>query len=120
MRNYFTYKELSCPCCGVNGFKPKTLARFNKMRELADFGMPMTSGYRCAAYNTACGYTQTHATGQAGDVAVSHKQADRLLELAYIVGFTGKGVKQKGSKRFLHFDDLPEAAGRPRPHIWSY
>ena len=119
-KNYFTEKELSCACCGVNNFNLGTLLKFNKMREMANFSIPMTSGYRCEKYNKINGYTQTHATGQAGDVGVSHKKALMLIDLAFTVGFTGIGVKQKGSSRFLHFDDLPEAEGRPRPHIWSY
>lgn len=118
--NYFTEKELSCPCCGVNGFKKDTLKRLNLLRAAVGFPMPMTSGYRCEAYNKFKGYTQTHATGQAGDFGLTHRQAFLVLATAAIYGFTGIGVKQKGKARFLHLDDLPEAFGRPRPHVWSY
>lgn len=123
-KNYFTEKELSCPCCGQNKFNPGTLKKFNAMREEAGFGMNMTSGYRCEAYNEANGYTQTHATGQAGDVRCSHKEAFILNDLAPKYGFTGIGSKQKGDtgRRFMHFDDLEEdlSKNRPRPHLWSY
>lgn len=120
-KNYFSERELSCPCCGVNGFKPETLARFNALREEVGEALPMTSGYRCAAYNTACGFTQTHATGQAGDLGVSYITAFYVLKEAPKLGFTGIGIKQKGDKRFIHLDDLsPIPATRPRPHIWSY
>ena len=119
--NYFTDEELSCPCCGVNGFKVGTLIRFNKLRGEVGSPMNMTSGYRCEAYNTLKGYTQTHATGQAGDIACSHAQAFEILARAKAHGFTGIGVKQKGKQRFLHLDDLEEdLPKRPRPHVWSY
>lgn len=118
--NYFNDAELSCNCCGENNFSDITLAKFNALREDAGFPMAMTSGYRCQEYNTKIGATQTHATGQAGDIACTHKQAYRLIELAPKHGFTGIGVKQKGSGRFIHLDDLAEIPGRPRPHIWSY
>ena len=81
----------------------------------------MTSGYRCEAYNTKRGWTQTHATGQAGDLEVSHKVAFRVAKYAFSVGFTGMGISQKGKKRFIHLDDLVEMLPkRPRPHLWSY
>ena len=119
--NYFSEDELSCPCCGKNEFNPGTLRKFNLLREYVGFPLPMTSGYRCPAYNKKKGYTKTHSTGQAGDIGVSHKKAVIVLEAAIILGlFTGIGINQKGDKRFIHFDDLDEDVGRPRPHIWSY
>ena len=121
-KNYFTDEELACPCCRVNGFEPTTLTKLNALREACGFPIPLNSAYRCEAYNKACGFTQTHATGQAVDPRVSHKQAAKLNELAPKFGFTGIGVSQKGavSGRFMHLDDLDAAPGRPRPHIWSY
>lgn len=122
-KNYFSEKELSCPCCGVNGFNPSTLFKLNLIRELAGFSINMSSGYRCPAYNKLSGYTDTHSTGQAADIICHHKQAVTLTRLAIQVGMTGFGVKQHGDpkRRFLHFDDLPEELPRrPRPHQWSY
>lgn len=122
MKNYFTDEELSCPCCGVNKFNAGTLARLNALRHECGFPIVLNSAYRCEHYNRLKGFTQTHSTGQASDNRVSHKHAFKLLELAPKHGFTGIGVKQKGSVlgRFIHLDDLPEAEGRPRPHVWSY
>lgn len=101
---------------------PDTLTRFNDLRSRVAAPLPMTSGYRCEEYNRLNGWTQSHATGQCGDLAVSHKIASRVVEAAYRLGFTGIGISQKGDKRFIHLDDLPEdlSIGRPRPHIWSY
>lgn len=122
MKNYFTEDELSCPCCGVNKFNDETLLKFNKLRH--DIGRPlaMSSGYRCEAYNASKGYTQTHATGQAGDLAIAGELAFDIVSLAVDYGFTGVGIKQHGphNTRFIHLDDLEAANKRPRPWIWSY
>lgn len=100
---------------------PATLERFNALREDVGFPMAMSSGYRCRAYNTLNGYTQTHATGGAGDITCSHKEAFELNRKAPAHGFTGIGIRQKGGSRFVHLDDLEEdLPSRPRPHIWSY
>lgn len=118
--NYFSNKELSCSCCGEDRFNGETLEKLNTIRKEAGFPINLTSAYRCEAHNQSKGYTQTHATGQAVDISCTHKSAVVLLKLAIKHGMTGIGVKQKGSNRFLHFDDLDQAPGRPRPHIWSY
>lgn len=120
MTEYFTHKELACHCCDRQEFNPDTRAKFNALREDVGFPMNMSSGFRCPQYNTEMGYTQTHATGQAGDIECSHKQAFEIVKKAFKHGFTGIGIKQKGSKRFVHLDDLTQLSGRPRPHIWSY
>lgn len=118
-QEYFTDAELACSCCGVNGFKAQTRVRLNALREMYGKPIIISSGYRCKAHNAAKGYTQTHATGQAVDVAILGADAVELLELAIRLGFTGIGVSQKGASRFLHLDDLTKEQG-PRPAIWSY
>lgn len=119
--NYFTNEELVCPCCGVNKFSAVTLGKFNKLRESVGEPLVMSSGYRCPAYNKKIGATDTHETGHAGDLEVSHRTAYLVNKYAVVVGFTGIGISQKGNKRFMHLDDLDELLPeRPRPHIWSY
>ena len=122
MKNYFSNNELKCKCgCDVNKFNPDTLAKLNRLRE--DYGKPIiiNSAYRCKNYNIKIGATQTHATGQAVDISVDRKNAYRIIPLIYRMGFTGLGIKQHGSGRFLHIDDLEEILPKqPRPAIWSY
>ena len=81
--------------------------------------MRVTSGYRCPqhpieAKKAAPG---AHASGCAVDIGVEGQDAHRLLKLAFAAGFTGIGVQQKGSGRFIHLDTLE---GGPRPNVWSY
>ncbi|WP_444958104.1 D-Ala-D-Ala carboxypeptidase family metallohydrolase [Microbulbifer sp. ZKSA002] len=121
--DYFTEAELSCRCCGKNNFKDKTLRRLVRVRELYGNPMIVNSGYRCPAQNTRLNATMTHATGQAVDVSVALSGAHKLLNIALEEGFTGIGVKQKGSikKRFIHLDDLDSIPGKCiRPTVWSY
>ena len=118
--NYFSDDELKCKHCGELKFSDMTRERLNLLRE--DFGKPIiiNSGYRCKEHNKAIGATQTHASGRAVDIRCSHKDAIKIVELAIKYDFTGIGVNQKGSGRFIHLDDLPDTDKSPRPHIWSY
>jgi uncharacterized protein YcbK (DUF882 family) len=58
-----------------------------------------------------------HTTGRATDFGISHVRALELLRHAVGMAFTGIGINQKGSGRFIHLDDLDTV---PRPHIWTY
>jgi len=101
-------------------FHGVTRRKLNNLRALVGFPIIITSGYRCEAYNKHIGATQTHATGQAVDIRIRGKRAHEVLNGALELGFTGVGVSQKGSARFLHLDDLSEDTQRPRPYLWSY
>jgi len=52
------------------------------------------------------------------DILIQGLDAFRLVKIALALGFTGLGVKQKSTGRFLHLDDLQQP--HPRPRIWSY
>lgn len=100
------------------------LARLEDLRHAFKRPMLITSGYRCPDYNArvaTSGRSGPHTTGLAVDVAVSGEDAYDLLLLALQFGFTGLGIKQRGSfsGRFIHIDDLP-AFSNPRPRVWSY
>jgi zinc D-Ala-D-Ala carboxypeptidase len=120
---YFTIEEFACKHCGRVVMDGAFLEDVDQMRGL--FGKPLvvTSGYRCPDHNAAVsstGRTGPHTTGHAADFAVSHADALQLVRLALVIGFTGIGVNQKGTGRFIHLDDLPNAPGQPRPTLWSY
>lgn len=88
--------------------------------------MVVNSAYRCPnhpieAKKVAQGKSVgAHASGRAVDIAIQGEDARELLKMALEHGFTGIGVQQKGSSRFLHFDDLLAEDGFSRPTIWSY
>ena len=91
----------------------------------AEFGLPLVvnSGYRCPVHNQAVSTTGPdgpHTTGRAVDLVVDRTNAFTLLKLAIkSEKFTGVGVKQHGSGRFLHLDQL-NPLEHPRPNLWSY
>ncbi len=125
MWTYFKPEEFQCSHCGENHISTHLVDTLDKMRAEAGFPFVITSGYRCPEYNdqiSSTGTTGPHTTGLAVDIQCSHKQANKILELAYKYNFKGKGISQKGdiNSRFIHLDMLDEAPGRPRPHVWSY
>lgn len=120
---YFTVKEFSCKGSGECLMDADFMQMLYQLR--ADYNAPMivTSGYRSPAYNASVsttGHSGPHTKGRAVDLSIRGLEAYRLLSLALQHGFTGIGVKQHGSSRFLHLDTLTQAEGFPRPIIWSY
>lgn len=124
MTEHFSTEELMCKCgCLQAAMDPGFMSRLEALRLAFNRPMPITSGYRCQAHNSAVGGrpTSPHVIGLAVDVAVSGEEAYWLVLFAMQLGFTGIGVSQGGSRRglFVHIDDLP-VAGHPRPRLWSY
>ena len=86
----------------------------------------VTSGYRCPEHplEVAKARPGAHATGKAVDIAVKREEAYRLLQIVFRSdvfrsdwNFTGVGINQKGSGRFIHLDTVSEGI---RPTVWSY
>lgn len=121
MTPHFSAKELTCKCgCGMLPAQD-FMNKVEQLRVSCGFSMPVTSAARCPAYNakvSGTGTTGPHTTGRAIDLAVDRERAYMVLSAAISMGFTGIGVQQKGSGRFIHLDDLPASHGRPT--VWSY
>ena len=115
----FSAKEFSCSHCGENEMKPDFMAKLQKLRTAYGKPMKITSGYRCAKHpiEAAKPSPGAHASGCAADIGIQGAEAHNLLSLALQEGFTGIGVQQKGTGRFLHLDTLQ---GSTRPTVWSY
>ena len=122
--NWDDYPNLSaqvfdCQHCGANEMKRDFMAKLQKLRETYGSAMRITSGYRCPqhpieAKKAAPG---AHASGLACDIGIQGSEAHTLLRIALEAGFTGIGVQQKGTGRFLHLDTLESDL---RPTVWSY
>ena len=124
MTPHFTGDELSCRCgCGMLP-EHDFMEKVETLRELYGKPLIVTSAARCPQHNakvSGTGLNGPHTTGRAIDFGVSGHDAHRLLSLALSMpGFTGIGVNQKGTDRFIHLDDLPNKPGQPRPTVWSY
>ncbi|MEK9895017.1 MAG: D-Ala-D-Ala carboxypeptidase family metallohydrolase [Burkholderiaceae bacterium] len=121
---YFTVDEMKCKGTDECEMDQRFMERLIDLRE--DYGkpMPITSGYRSLAHNSAVGGSpnSAHIYGRAVDVAVTGNNAYDLIQLAMKHGFTGIGVAQRGAhnKRFIHIDDMDDSDKSPRPTVWSY
>lgn len=119
---YFKPAELQCKCCGVYHMDDEFVQMLDALREKLAMPLTITSGYRCPKHNvnvSKTGPTGPHTTGKAADVSCSHEKAWLVVRAATELGFTGIGVAQKGTSRFIHLDIL-EAPAFPRPNVWTY
>lgn len=119
----FRPEEFRCKHTGKLNMDARYMERLQALR--TDYGKPMVipSGYRHETHPIEAAKEDgpgPHTTGRACDVSIMGGDALELTALAVKHGFTGVGVSQKGSKRFLHLDDLPHEDRRPRPWMWSY
>ena len=116
----FARDEFACSHCGECDMDREFMDALQDLRN--QFG-PITpsSGYRCANHPVEARKrkpgTGTHSSGKAADISISRGDAVRFLRLAMMDGrFTGFGVQQKNSGRFIHLDSTTTN----RPMIWSY
>ena len=119
---YFTTKELECPCCKKEGMDAFFMEKLVKFRVEMGFPFSINSGFRCELHNSEVGGAKSsaHLKGRAVDINIRGEHALILIEQARSYGFSGIGVKQKGTNRFIHIDDLEGSETQPRPWIWTY
>ena len=121
---YFKANEFTCSHTGTENMDQDFIDKLNILRDT--YGKPMTvsSGYRDSTHPVEAvkkdPTTGAHVSGKAADILIERGNAFKLLSLAFLIGFTGIGVNQKGGARFLHLDTLENSPTRPRPTIWSY
>jgi len=116
----FSAAEMACKCgCGQADMDDNFMSMLQGLRNAVG-PIPVTSGYRCEEYNKSISGGPAHPAGMAVDVAVSRASAYRMLKTAFLYGFSGIGIQQKGDGRFLHLDTLKNSPTAPRPTIWSY
>ena len=117
----FTPFEMRCRGTGRLVVVSTFMDRLQRLR--SELGKPLvvSSGYRDPEYNdevSSTGLDGPHTTGRAVDLLVYSETAYHVVGLAYIEGFVGIGLHQKGAfrRRFIHLDDLKDF----RPGIWTY
>jgi len=117
----FVEEEFRCSETGRVEMDERFMDKLQALR--IEYARPMiiTSGYRHVSHpiEREKGRPGPHTYGRAADILVSHADAVLLLKLAMDHGFTGFGVYQSGSSRWIHLDDMEADVGRPRPTIWS-
>lgn len=115
----FSAKEFDCTHCGKNEMRADFMERLQALRNAYGKPMRITSGFRCAEHPIEAKKAKpgSHASGCACDIGIDGPDAHQLLSIALQLGFTGIGVQQKGSGRFIHLDTLKSGL---RPTVWSY
>jgi len=119
---YFKQSEFVCSHTGDVEMDQNFLDKLNELRGLFGKSLIVTSGYRSPLHPIEAKKKTpgAHTSGQAVDLAVRGADAYKLLEIALSLKFSGIGIAQKGSGRFIHLDTLITSGTRPRPTVWSY
>lgn len=109
MTKNFSLKELSCPHCGVCKVRPSSANRLQRMRDILDRPVRVSSGYRCPEHNSKVGgvVKSRHIEGIAFDVRCMPHERYEMIKAAMEVGFTCVMVYPT----WLHVDDR---AGEPQ------
>ena len=111
---YFTKAEFACKHTGKNETKDSFIHSLDQLRHVCGFPFTITSGYRDKTHPEELGKAVPgqHNRGVAADVRVTGgMQRRKIVEMAFVVGFTGIGV----SKGFVHLDKR-----NTQPMLWSY
>ncbi len=124
---YFTSEEMSCSHTGLEKMDAKFMEMLTELRVAYAKPLRVTSAYRDISHPIEARKIErgarkggAHTTGKAADIGVERGEAYEVLKLALEIGFTGIGVAQKGSGRFLHLDICEPEDGMIRPTVWSY
>ncbi len=116
----FKADEFKCSHCKADGVQEDLVAKIQELRTRYGKPMRITSGYRCPQHPIEANKTTpgAHALGLAADIGVEGAEAYNVLKLALELGFTGVGIQQKGTGRFVHLDI--RSGQLPTPAVWSY
>jgi uncharacterized protein YcbK (DUF882 family) len=119
---YFSSEEMSCSHTGLEKMDARFMEMLTELRVAYAKPLRVTSAYRDVTHPIEAKKAKpgAHATGKAADIAVERGEAYEVLKIALEIGFTGIGVAQKGSGRFLHLDICEPEDGMFRPTVWSY
>lgn len=115
-KNFHT-EELACPCCKHIEMNSTFIRNLQKLRDLMNCPLVITSGYRCKNHNKTIGSKASrHLQGQAVDIStqgwtpyVLHKFLNIATDKNHFYGgVTGIGIY----KNHVHFDL------RYKEHAW--
>ena len=115
----FSREEFACHETGECHMRDDFMRLLQALRDELDEPIKITSGYRDPRHSIEASKPAAgvHTRGIACDIACDGQMAYKIVKIALRLGFTGIGISQKGSARFVHLDTFE---GSPRPNIWSY
>lgn len=118
----FSLDELGCRCgCPENLTKIELLDSLQKVRDILEKPMKITSGYRCEKHNLAVGgvSSSSHLSGTAADIYVpSSGYGYEIMRAIFLSqSFFRVGYGKMGGILVLHVDiDSTKAS----PVLWGY
>ena len=105
MTEYFTEKELMCPCgCERQEVDPESRKRLNIARGNSDVPYILNSAYRCPNHNLFIGSepTSSHPKGHAFDIKTkTNRDRFKIIKGLLDAGFHRLGI----GKTYIHADD---------------
>lgn len=118
MKDYFSESEFKActPPCKKSDMHPDTLARLNRMREIAGIPLVLNCAYRSPEHDRAKGRSGTgaHTLGRAVDIRCNASDTRyKIITAALAAGFTRIGV----ADTYIHLDDSPT---HKQCVIWPY
>ena len=115
----FSEDEFKCSHTGKVDMKLEFMEKLQELRLMVRVPFIITSGYRDITHPVEAKKDRpgVHTMGIAADIACNGQLSYEIVKCAYLMGFTGIGVSQRGNSRFIHLDTLQ---GGPRPNMWSY
>ena len=119
----FSKAKFDCKHTGKNQMKHSFMSKLQALRDVYGKPIIVSSGFRDYTHPAEANKPKkngAHPTGLAADISVDREDAYKLLGLAIKLGFTGIGIKQRGSGRFIHLDTIESNPLQPRPTVWSY
>ena len=125
MWNYFNYDNdvrLACRCCGRKEMNDDFMRKLDLLREQYGKPISITSGFRCADYNSkisSTGKNGAHTTGRAVDIACStSRERSELMRL--LLHPDSPFTRVTPAKNFIHIDDLTAEDGFTENVMWWY
>ena len=116
MSRFFKPHETDCNCgCGGN-VNDKLLELLDTIREIVNYPLIITSGFRCVPYNTKVGGAKLsyHTQGIAVDISTANLTGNQkhLLLQECLKRFNGVGI----SNNYIHVD----RRNRDVRALWTY
>jgi zinc D-Ala-D-Ala carboxypeptidase len=104
----FSKSEFACPCgkCVLH-IEPRLVEALQKLRDLADSPIKITSGYRCVSHNRQVGGSPNsqHIKGIAADIVIQDNTVEEMAMLAaQIPWFRSGGIGVYPQNGFIHVD----------------
>ena len=119
----FSKDKFDCKHTGKNEMTHSFMSKLQALRDVYGKPIIVSSGYRDYTHPAEANKPKkngAHPTGKAVDIKIAGAEAYELIGLAINMGFTGIGINQTGSGRFIHLDTIESNPLQPRPTVWSY